>query len=625
METTRKHRLSPFSTLVAQPAAISSVSRFTTLILLIGICLIMAALVASAMRDNDQAGLISGALQLARGEVSFTHAGFYNYDKQYGTYLLLAGLYWLVPAADPVLTGNLFQVLLLVAAFAAMALRWERTAYPPLILTLPVLLSPVVVLFGPFLGTGSVSLAFLLLAFAVSRPGMELGRGLAVGILIAIASACRGDVALAIPAFYLAGTAAAPILTLLRRPYPWLLALAAVAPVLVGKALDANTSADFLGVSFVPQVWVAFTCFGLGAAGTLLTLIYAAAFMALAVIGRRIGFYAALAAATLLPMVFYSVQLSTPRYFLLSAAIVLFLASSRRVRALYRAGWGARWRLLVTGGVGLIAASAAGPWIVGLHAPTLSDIRPTLTSPTLIPTSDGRIPMGAYLGFAVELASDHFLVDHNQKIWLAARSTQYRTCDDGAVPLLGTGMVNYLELAVRMAGQFPRMLAGPNQSPCRFVYADARSLLRSYGGAGPGDDPDFFKRPITTASAMPELGQPVLRIDAAGPPTPTASVLEALRGAFGGREFEVYFSSLGPAGGDFGMEPVHPYKAVAFAADPSCRATSNGDITSGDEAAPLLVTKPGDGSGGLNRTLIHCPSQSLVGWARTLHPAYMGQ
>ena len=132
---------------------------------------------------------------------------------------------------------------------------------------------------------------------------------------------------------------------------------------------------------------------------------------------------------------------------------------------LYSAGWSTRWRPLIVGGAGLIAASAAGPWIVGLHAPTLSDIRPTLTSPTLIPTSDGRIPMGAYLGFAVELASDHFLVDHNQKIWLAARSTQYRTCDDGTVPLLGTGMVNYLELAVRVAGQSPRILAGPDQSP----------------------------------------------------------------------------------------------------------------------------------------------------------------
>ena len=134
----------------------------------------MAALVAPAT-DNDQAGLISGALQLARGEVPFTFADFYNYDKQYGTYLLLAGLYWLAPAADPVLTGNLFQVVLLAAALAAVALRWERTAYPPLILTLPVLLSPGVVLFGPFLGTGSVSLAFLLFAFAVSRPGWGQG------------------------------------------------------------------------------------------------------------------------------------------------------------------------------------------------------------------------------------------------------------------------------------------------------------------------------------------------------------------------------------------------------------------------------------------------------------------
>jgi hypothetical protein len=107
----------------ARPAVIGGTNRITTLVLLVGICLIMAALVAPAVRDNDQAGLISGALQLAWGEVPFTHAGFYNYDKQYGTYLLLAVLYRLAPAADPVLTGNLFQVVLLTAALAAVALR----------------------------------------------------------------------------------------------------------------------------------------------------------------------------------------------------------------------------------------------------------------------------------------------------------------------------------------------------------------------------------------------------------------------------------------------------------------------------------------------------------------------
>jgi hypothetical protein len=63
--------------------------------------------------------------------------------------------------------------------------------------------------------------------------------------------------------------------------------------VLIGKALDANSNADFLRISFVPQVWVAFTCFSLGAAGTLLTLIYIAAFMVLGVTRRRrFGFYA---------------------------------------------------------------------------------------------------------------------------------------------------------------------------------------------------------------------------------------------------------------------------------------------------------------------------------------------
>lgn len=622
METIRLRRLPAFRAAVAASAGPNGLDKAITLILMGAICILMATLVAPAMRDNDQAGLIAGALQIARGEVPFDQAGFYNYDKQYGTYLLLAALYRIAPAADPVAAGNLLQVALLTVAFGAVAVRWARTAFPPLILVLPVLLSPVVVLFGPFLGTGSVSLAFLLLAFAALKPRMGVAHRLAVCALIAVATACRGDVALAVPALFLADAASSPLRALLRRPTPWLLGLSAVVPVLIGKTLDVNSNADFLGISFVPQVWVAFTCFGLGAAGTLLLVLYAAAFLALGIARpRRTGFYLALVGATLLPMAFYSVQLSTPRYFLLSAAILLFFASSRRSRCLYRAAWRARHGA-ASGLATLLCAASIAPWIVGLQAPALDQIRPTMVRPTLLPSSDGLIPMGAYLAFAINASAHHFLVDHNQKIWLSSRSTDYRMCGDGLVPLLGTGMVNYLDLAVRMDGKYPRIVTGPDDASCGFAYSDTRSLIRSYGGAGPGEKAGFFKRPISVASTRPELGQPILEIDAVGEPTTSAIVLDALRNAFKGKEFEVYFSTSGPAGGDLTVELAQPFKSVAFASDPSCR-TQPESIQA--VTPPLLAIWPDGASDLSGNASIRCKAASLVGWATAIHPAYIGQ
>ena len=76
METIRLRRLPAFRAAVAASAGPNGLDKAITLILMGAICILMATLVAPAMRDNDQAGLIAGALQIARGEVPFDQAGF---------------------------------------------------------------------------------------------------------------------------------------------------------------------------------------------------------------------------------------------------------------------------------------------------------------------------------------------------------------------------------------------------------------------------------------------------------------------------------------------------------------------------------------------------------------------
>ena len=174
-------------------------------------------------------------------------------------------------------------------------------------------------------------------------------------------------------------------------------------------------------------------------------------------------------------------------------------------------------------------------------------------------------------------------------------------------------MVNYLNSGCRMAGQFPRMLAGPNQSLCRFHYADARSLLRSYGGAGPGDDPDFFKRPIAAASSHAGTRAAGALASMLQLPAPNGIGAGDASRRFGGGEFEVVSQALVLRAAT-SASTRHPLRSRLRG-----QSFLSGDIN-GDIASRRRRSRSAAGhqtpSGSLNRTLIHCPSQSLVGWAR---------
>ena len=59
------------------------------------------------MHETDQAALLSGTWKLAQGSSPIWNADFYNYDKQYVCYWILALLFAVFPKFDPVLIGNI--------------------------------------------------------------------------------------------------------------------------------------------------------------------------------------------------------------------------------------------------------------------------------------------------------------------------------------------------------------------------------------------------------------------------------------------------------------------------------------------------------------------------------------
>ncbi len=592
--------------------------RFTILILQAAVLgTLVFPFVSAAFRDNDQASILSGSWQIAHRQAAFLHATFYNFDKQWGTFLALSALYRLLPHADPVLTANAALVCVASLAWISLGIRMGRTRKPPLALVLPILLSPALILYMPFFGTGWFSLAFLLLAVffignVKSKPSQSIGL-----LLVAVAAACRADVVLSIPALVLSQSSRTGFSGLLRRPSVWLAGAAAIIPIYIGKSLAGATIPDANPFSFDPKAYFGFLLFGLTPSILALLLVSALVWIFIAVRKRRFWFfYASLALTPLIPFIFYSLQLYTLRYLFLTIAATLFVVSSRRFAGLFRS-FARRRRSAAQWISAALAAFTVAPWLIGFNVPAIAHPSLTVLNPTRFPTGDGRFPMAAYLGFQAQvLFRDHFAIDHNQQIWLASRSVNYESCADGAVPFLVTPMSNYIEFAIRLQNKKPRTLDFMAQSPCGLAYVDARSMIRGYR---PNErDGPMFNEQITFVSSEGN-GQLIARIDANGKATEEAQALRDLRAVLGERNSEIFLS---PITFQIGLEPGLKY---AVFSGQVCRIALNGNDL------PMQLTTHGLVRGAWTSSLLEknqtasiACADSFSGWARTVSPTYMG-
>jgi hypothetical protein len=578
---------------------------------------------SGTFRDNDQAALLSGGWQIAHHQVPFWHAWFYNYDKQWGTFVALSGMYDLLPRWDPVFVGNLMQVIVVSAAWVTLAFRTGRNRRAPVILLLPVLASPALILYAPFLGTSWFSLGFFLLAFYFAGSYRPWNIGLAAA-LIFVAAACRGDVVLAIPAFVLSQLSRSSLVRLLRRPYAWLMAGAAILPVFIGKLMDIHPSANHNPLGFNWRGYLGVLVFGLTPAVLLLVVWILTSYGRVTIRKRRFRFfYGATALVPFIPLAFYTPQLYTIRYFFLTIASALFIVSSRRSTVIYRAQMARYgWRIAAAA----LAVVAIGPWFIGVNLRWLWHPDFTFTNPTRFPTGDGHFPMGAYLGFDREvLFQDQFRIDHNQRIWLAAESVPYETCSDGTVPIELTPMTNYLELAVRLQKKIPKIVFDLHDSPCGILFIDSRSLTRELVTDN-REARKLLTQKVTIVSQRANTGQPILRISASDHPSPDAELFTDIRKIFRGRDFEIYFnnSAVRPAHFIIHTDPTSRY--VFFADGGSCAITVDGRSSSRVQPLQLGMLRDfwQDTPSGSSRKLEATCTGESSGWARTVLPGYMG-
>jgi hypothetical protein len=412
--------------------------------------------VQSVARDNDQASLVTGAMQISRHQISPFRDGLYLFDKQYGTYFLLAFAFKLFPRFDPITLGNAILVMLygvgsILAFYTAEKNGLSRRMGAMLCLV------PSLVLYAPFLGTSQLSLAFLLLSYPLlmSRARTNFYFGI---IGLALAMTMRVDALFCVPAIYTAISARRTLRQVLVDKTMWLLVAAVAIPLVIGPLIAAKSIYLPAGHFFILSFYAALLIFAVGVPW----LVGAAAFSAFglrAALRRKrwSAFYTVMAASVWFSLIYYSVQMYSARYFFPAFFSSFVLFNSKRGRCWFR--WMVRrehsiQRTVVTG----LAALSFTPWLVGVHLFSLHSGRPTLLTPALIPTSDGVIPMGGLAVFQASLIARHGVVDHNQQSLLAARSVHYRPCPDGLVAVYFSGMSSFIMQAAEEQGFRSRII-----------------------------------------------------------------------------------------------------------------------------------------------------------------------
>jgi hypothetical protein len=447
-----------------------------------GVVLSLAALlpvVGPVMHETDQASLLYGAERLARGGASPWAADFYNYDKQYLTYWLLALLRRLLPGVDPVTLGNVFSFSVFWGGALTAFLIGHIRRFGQAAALGACVLAPAIWMHSPFLGTNSLSFGFLLLAWAAwPQAGRSPGRRAAALLLIGLAVGCRADILLVLPWFAWTVTPAGGWRTLLRRPVAYWIGGAGLVTFLGGRIVFTGDAIYANPPYFSPKLYAAYLIFGLGAAAGVLGWLG----LALLAMARRrsrqrrstAAFYVLGLLGLLLPWAFYSVQLFSTRYWTLLLCALIGGLLSPRGRILVAGGRHPRIALTAAGA---LLAGALAPLLVGLHLPFPNQPRLVVSEPTLFPTGDGLQPMGALVSFLHELAvNPGHVVDHNQATWLSALRADLRPDETGRVPILQTPLESYLELAAALRGLEPYLVL--EQAPA--FYTDARDLLRIF-------------------------------------------------------------------------------------------------------------------------------------------------
>ncbi len=443
--------------------------------------------IGPVMRETDQASILDGALRIAQGH-PIHKANFYNYDKQYLTYAFTGLLLKLGSIREDfsrftfdsiVLWGNSVAWLYFVGGLTALVLTSRSKKPEASVALLAVLTCPTILFSSIFLGSAIVAAAGLCILAALMRYPQGFCRTGAIFAFTFLSVGARADSTLILPFLCWINCRPASWSGLVRSKQHWIMLLAAVLSILLGRSIFTGVPLDIDRFYFDLRIFATYSLFGIGAAGAVFFTQIAVTAMAITRCKsrNRKSYYLAGLLFLLFPLLYYSLQLFSPRYPIILALVTLIFPLTFRGEVLYRAVFGRKG--LKTTAL-LIATVAVVPIAVGIFLPVPSRPSLTLSSPSLFPTADGLWPMGCYGHFLLKLRNaDESPIDHNQAIWNALKSVSFQSHDGDAIPILKTSMASYLFLAARLQGKANASTGWKTGETPPFLYVDERSLLRS--------------------------------------------------------------------------------------------------------------------------------------------------
>ena len=483
----------------------------------------LLALVGPVMHESDQASLLRGAVEIARGTASPLTGFFYNYDKIFLSYWSTAAILAVLPGVDVVFASNLGSFVTFWGGMAVLLVARPPRAGGQAAAVSALILAPAFWQHSAFLAANFYAGGLFFLGVAAWSPRSLLWKMFST-LLLGAAVGCRADVLLILP---LAAWSLLPR----RNSFAqwliswelWLIVLAGVAAVLFGKVVAGEPSISSYAPFFIPRVYLAYVIFGMGGGGIVLAL-WVARMCALAgrrkdaeccQIGEKSGrahlahaiypdchwrpapagstiqtglsvlhcskpntailgvwpsFHLLLGAVAPLPLfLFYSVQLFSTRHWTALLCGTLACCLSKRARTAFSTGISkvGAWAALVV---------AIVPIVIGLQLPFTRSPSLVFGTGTIFPTSDGDLTMGGYWFRIREMKAMGFFHDHNQPLWQAAKIAHYEPAPDGKVPLLSTPMVAYYELGATLQGLSIKTVFPDDRDS---YYLDSRTLYRN--------------------------------------------------------------------------------------------------------------------------------------------------
>jgi hypothetical protein len=512
----------------------------------------IAPLCGPVMHESDQASLLEGAVVISQNG-DLVGQGFYNYDKQFGSYWLVASALKLLGGQpnpnDVVMLGNAVSVVLFNAGLVLLV--FSLASWASVLFLGCLLFAPTFIIHPPFLAGNYLSAFFIFAQFIALRKSSSI----VLPLLCAFcATACRADALLAQPVLLWSTTHARTLTGWMRDMKLWACVVAAGGALLLGSALTSDGGAESSNPSALflnGKVLAVYSVFGLGAGiGILVFSIVALREEGCPRIGSLFGLAGLL--SLLLPFAYYAANMSSTRHWTVAlVALMCFVASARGEQLISKTVFASRLRsaFLI-----LLVLSAVLPLFFGLRLSAHGLPLLTMSRPTLVPSADGLIPLGSYLSYSWGWdRTDRRIPDHNQATWLAALAADFESSKGSPLRILVSPLVSIVRLAVRLRGfdyQLTENLQGRTET-----YAEFRALRKAATSHSRGRLHDLLP---SSPSHGVEFASPLVAGEAIVRLTPTrnplAESLQKLHEAFGGNDYHF----LKPGAVSFGdAEPGH--------------------------------------------------------------------